>query len=114
MMHNLVRVLMYLRYSHDGEEFTTAYDDRVIAFTVNDGLLNSSMVYACVRLIDVNDPPTVFTGANGTVDTMVMYMEGQVDPLPLAPQIQVNGKTQNNHRMMNSCQNFFIFYFHLQ
>ena len=41
--------------------------------------------------MDVNDPPELFTGANSTVDTMVMYTEGQPLPLPLAPELEIRG-----------------------
>jgi len=78
------------RYSHDGEAFPVANDDRTVRFIVNEGAFNSTPVYTCLRLNETNDPPIIFTGPNRT-DTMVMYREGQLDPLPLAPELQIRG-----------------------
>ena len=76
-----------------------------MSFTVNDGVFNSSRVFACIRLIDSNDAPMLFAGANGTVDTMVMYREGQQDSLPLAPELQIRG---TNIQTFFSCNYFTV------
>lgn len=62
---------------------------------MNDGQFNSSQVLTCIRLVDVNDPPELFTGANSTVDTMVLYREGQSLPLLLAPELEIRGGHEN-------------------
>ena len=82
---------LYSRYSHDGQLFSITNDERTISFLVNDGMFNSSRAMTCVRLVNENDRPELFTGANDTVDTMVMYEEGQQEPLLLAPQLEIRG-----------------------
>lgn len=79
------------RYSHDAEAFPSNNDERVVSFIVNDGTFNSTRTLTCIRLVDSNDPPQLFSGANGTVDTMVMYREAQQAPLNLAPQLEITG-----------------------
>lgn len=83
------------RYSHDGQSFPSTNDERTISFVVNDGIFNSSVVPACIQLVDSNDIPQLFTGANDTVDTMVMYREGQQEPLYLAPELEIRGNIIN-------------------
>ena len=62
-------------------------------FTVNDGKFTSSPVLACVQLFEVNDPPVLTLGAaEGSVDIMLMYNEGQTDELLLAEHLQIFGK----------------------
>ena len=64
---------------------------RLVSFNINDGAFNSS-ARTCIQLVDVNDPPQVTLGPNGTVDTMVMYTEGQLQPLRLAPDLSITGR----------------------
>ena len=63
-----------------------------IQFTVNDGVFVSEPALACVELVQVNDAPVVTLGANGSVDTEVMYREGQTDGLMVAPQLTIRGR----------------------
>ena len=65
---------------------------RQIEFTVNDGVFTSEPVLACVELFGVNDAPMVTLGADGSVDTIVMYSEGQTEGLLLASQLTITGK----------------------
>jgi Notch-like protein len=59
-------------------------------FTVNDGKFTSSPVLTCVQLFEVNDPPVLTLGAaEGSVDVMLMYNEGQTDGLLLAEHLQI-------------------------
>ena len=67
-------------------------DARVVKFVVNDGIFNSTPATACIQLEDVNDAPLLTLGANSSVDTMLMYTEGQPDPLILAPLLEISGK----------------------
>lgn len=83
--------LLPYRYSHDGQSFPSTNDERTVSFVVNDGTFNSTQVLTCIRLVDRNDLPQLFAGANETVDTMVMYTEGQLVPLILAPQLEIRG-----------------------
>ena len=46
----------------------------------------------CIRLVDSNDLPQLFSGANSTVDTIVVYQEGQPEPLILAPELEIRGE----------------------
>ena len=62
-----------------------------MTFTVNDGAFNSTSVFACVQLANVNDAPTLTLGPNGTVDVLVMFTEGQTEPLFLAPDLEIEG-----------------------
>lgn len=84
--------LFLCRYEHDAQSFPIDNDERTVSFVVNDGIFNSSAAFACIRLIDVNDNPALFLGGEGVVDVMVMYSEGQVDSLILAPQLTIIGK----------------------
>ena len=86
-------MLMYTscRYSNEEQSFPSNNDERTISFIVNDGSFNSTPTQACIRLVDANDLPELFTGSNSTVDTMVMYTEGQLQPLVLAPQLEIRG-----------------------
>ncbi len=88
----IINYLFLFRYSHDGQSFPSTNDDRTITFIVNDGMFNSTPAITCVRLVDSNDLPMVYTGDNSTVDTMVMYTEGQEDPLYIAPQLEIRGR----------------------
>ena len=65
---------------------------RQAAFVVSDGQFNSTPALACVQLIGVNDRPQLTLGTNGSVDVMLMYTEGQADPLPLAPLLEITGQ----------------------
>lgn len=47
------------------------------------------MAYVGIR--QENDPPVVSLDSNGTLDVMVVFSEGQEDPLPLAPQLMIQG-----------------------
>ena len=64
---------------------------RRIAFIINDGVFNSTPAGAYVGIRQVNDPPRVSLDANGTLDKMVVYSEGQTDPLILAPGLTIQG-----------------------
>lgn len=92
----VVVVLMPLtsacRYSNDEQSFPNTNDERSVSFVVNDGAFNSTPAMTCIRLVDSNDLPELFTGPNGTVDTMVMYREGQTEPLLVASQLEIRGK----------------------
>lgn len=79
------------RYSNDEQSFPITNDERLVSFVVNDGAFNSTPTFACIRLVDFNDLPELFTGPNSTVDTMVMYREGQTEPLLIAPQLDIRG-----------------------
>ena len=68
-----------------------------MSFIVNDGAFNSTPTFACIRLVDSNDLPQLFTGPNDTVETMVMYMEGQAEPLLIAPQLDIRGEERWGH-----------------
>ena len=63
---------------------------RQISFTLNDGAFNSTPVFACLRLDNVNDPPTLSLGANDSIDVMLMYLEGQSEPLFLATELLIS------------------------
>ena len=80
------------RYQHDSQYFPVTNSDRQISFVVNDGAFNSTTVTACVQLLNINDAPSLTLGPNGTVDVVVMYTEGQTDPLFLVPQLEIEGK----------------------
>ncbi len=88
-------VVVY-RYEHGAQTFPIDNDERTVAFIVNDGTFNSSAAIACIRLVDANDSPALFLGGEGVVDVMVMYSEGQSDPLPLAPQLTITGEPIND------------------
>ena len=79
------------RYQHDSQYFPAINSDRIVSFIVNDGAFNSTPVSACVRLTNVNDVPALTLGSNGTVDVVVMYTEGQTEPLFLAPDLEIEG-----------------------
>ena len=79
------------RYQHDGQYFPVTNSDRQVSFIVNDGAFNSTPVTACVQLLNINDAPSLTLGPNGTVDVVVMYTEGQTDPLFLAPELEIEG-----------------------
>ena len=64
-------------------------------FLVNDGAFNSTPVPACIQLVDSNDQPVLTLGRNGSVDTMVMYMEGQSEVVLLAPELQITGLSKS-------------------
>ena len=64
---------------------------RRIAFTINDGVFNSTPAVAYVGIRQVNDPPRVTLDANGTLDKMVVFSEGQTEPLILAPELAIQG-----------------------
>ena len=63
-----------------------------MSFVVNDGAFNSTSVTACVTLLNINDAPSLTLGSSGAVDVVVMYTEGQTDPLFLAPELEIEGK----------------------
>ena len=63
-----------------------------MSFVINDGAFNSTPVFACVELFDVNDAPILTLGPNSTFDVMVMYTERQAEPLFLAPDLGIEGK----------------------
>ena len=74
---------------------TTSQDPtgvRQALFTVNDGVFTSAPALACVQLFKVNDAPVLTLGPAGSVDTIVMYREGQAEGLVLAPQLDITGK----------------------
>ena len=72
---------------------------RQVEFTVSDGLLTSSPALACISLFEVNDPPVVTLGPNGTVDIMLMYTEGQTEELLVGEELHITGRVVivNNH-----------------
>ena len=79
------------RYQHDNQNFPVTNSDRQVSFIVNNGAFNSTPATACVQLTNVNDRPTLTLGPNGTVDVVVMYTEGQSEPLFLAPDLEIQG-----------------------
>ena len=92
------------RYSHDGQSFPGDNDERTISFVVNDGMFNSTPTQTCVRLVDSPDTPQLFTGSNDTVDSMVMFTEGQMQPLPVAPQLEIRGTHIRSNRQKDPLQ----------
>ena len=82
-------------------ESHTGDNTRQVSFLISDGAFNSSTL-ACIQLVGVNDPPQLTLGPNGTVDTMVMYTEGQTQLLTLAPIIF--------HTLTGSCRFCFIYH----
>ena len=80
------------RYEHDRQYFPVTNSDRQVSFVVNDGAFNSTPATACVQLFNINDAPRLTLGPNGTVDVVVMYTEGQADPLFLAPELAIEGE----------------------
>ncbi len=84
-----VAILPY-RYESSSQEPTGS--SRRVAFTVSDGQFNSTPAYACVQLVGQNDKPVLTLGPNGTIDVMLMYTEGQQEPLYLARDLQIEGK----------------------
>ena len=81
---------MFYRYVNTAEEPTVM--TRVITFIVNDGLFNSTEASAFVTIITVNDPPIV-TLDSSSLNIVVTYLEGQMSPLVLAPQLEIQGIT---------------------
>lgn len=79
---------------------------RQIVFSINDGMFTSEPALACVQLSPVNDPPVVTLGPDGSVDTTVMYTEGQTDTLEIAPQLSITGK---NISSLTLYINFILF-----
>lgn len=99
---NIYNMLFISRYQHDAQSFPIDNDERQISFIVNDGVFNSTSAIACVRLVDSNDPPFLTLGTNGTVDVMLMYLEGQVELLYLAPALEITGENREGSK-------FFLF-----
>ena len=96
------------RFSHDGQAFPSTNDERTVSFVVNDGIFNSTRVLACIRLIESNDLPALFTSLNDTVDSMVMYTEGQDDPLYLAPHLVIRGQRLKTVIIISLVSFFFL------
>ena len=68
-----------------------------VEFTVNDGVFTSQPALACVQLFNINDAPVVTLGQDGSVDTLVMYREGQAGGLMISPQLTITGRWIDNH-----------------
>ena len=79
------------RYEHDAQSFPVSNDERQVSFIVNDGFHNSTAAIACIRLVDANDSPALTLGEEGAVDVMILYSEGQVEPLLLTPDLAITG-----------------------
>ena len=69
---------------------------RQVEFVVSDGELTSSQALACVELVEINDPPELRLGLDGSVDVMLMYTEGQTQLLLLAPDLEITGGLLNH------------------
>ena len=63
-----------------------------VEFTVNDGVFTSEPAVACVQLLQVNDAPVITLGADGSVDSVVMYREGQPEGLAVSPHLTITGR----------------------
>ena len=83
---------LFLRYISTAQEPTGS--QRQVAFIVNDGYFNSTPATAHISIIAVNDPPSMTLGQNGSIDTVVVYNEGQLEPLLLAPLLVIYGKQE--------------------
>lgn len=86
-----VSLICTCRYVHDAQSFPIENDERQVSFIVNDGIFNSSTAIACIQLVDANDDPLLTLGTDASVDVMLLYSEGQMDPLVLAPELQIIG-----------------------
>lgn len=83
---------LFLRYISTAQEPTGS--QRQVTFIVNDGYFNSTPATAHISIIAVNDPPLMTLGQNGSIDTVVVYNEGQLEPLMLAPLLVIYGKQE--------------------
>ena len=84
---DLVSFVLY-RYVNNAPQFSDA--TRIISFHVNDGIFNSTPVFAYVSLLEMNDAPVL--RLNGSVsDVDLIYTEGQSQPLLLAINATITG-----------------------
>ena len=90
ILSSLLPCYLLLRYSSIAQEPTGS--QRQVTFVVNDGHFNSTPATAHINIIAINDPPLMTLGQNGSIDTIVVYNEGQTDPLLLAPLLVIHGK----------------------
>ena len=81
---------LFIRYQNIAQNPSVS-DSRYINFIVNDGMFNSSSVAAVVGVVPVNDLPIVSLGVNDSIDNIVEYIEGQSQPLLLAPSLNIQG-----------------------
>ena len=81
------------RYENTAEE--PAAVNRTITFIVNDGLFNSTPVFAYVITLPVNDAPLVMLGEEGAVDVMITFMEDQ-SFLLVAPALRIQGQPKQD------------------
>ena len=80
--------IVFFRYVNNAPQFSDA--TRVISFHVNDGIFNSTPVFAYVSLLEINDAPVL--RLNGSVsDVDLIYTEGQSQPLLLATNATITG-----------------------
>ena len=80
--------IVFFRYVNNAPQFSDT--TRVISFHVNDGIFNSTPVFAYVSLLEMNDAPVL--RLNGSVsDVDLMYTEGQSQPLLLATNATIIG-----------------------
>ena len=100
------------RYQHDNQFFPVTNSDRRVSFVINDGAFNSTPVSACIRLTNINDVPILTLGPNSTVDVVVMYTEGQAEPLFLAPDLEIEGI--NTLRVLFICTRLCLEFYYTQ
>ena len=90
ILSSLLSCSLFLRYSSTAQE--PIGSQRQVTFVVNDGHFNSTPATAHINIVAVNDPPLMTLGQNGSIDTTVVYNEGQTEPLLLAPLLVIHGE----------------------
>lgn len=92
------------RYMNAAPQFSGV--TRTISFHVNDGLFNSTPVFAYVSLLEMNDPPILRLNGNVS-DIDLMYTERQSQPLLLAINATITGMSTNSRVYQDSTKFFF-------
>ena len=103
----MYRLAIYpYRYMNTAPRFSGV--TRTISFHVNDGLFNSTLVFAYVSLLEMNDPPILRLNGNVS-DIDLMYTEGQSQPLLLAINATITGMSTNSSVYQDSTKFSFAY-----